>query len=107
MLTGIQRKSVCYVGGIGKATGDGQAIRPIALLPGKFTLSAERKLPGSKDGWQQVVELGHINRNDVRKVLSAWWGCGFTLYQTILMLQNTVIVSASIPIITQLSLWRK
>ncbi|NMB40787.1 MAG: glycosyltransferase family 4 protein [Firmicutes bacterium] len=114
-----KEKSVCYVGGIGGARGIQEMVEAIGmtdctlLLAGKFTLSAERETAASKDGWHQVVELGHINRNDVRKVLSRSMaglvlfhpGPNHTNAQPNKMFEY---MSASIPIITSnFPLWRK
>ena len=83
------------------------------LLAGKFTLLAERETAASKDGWHQVVELGHINRNDVRKVLSRSMAGLVVLHPIInyidaLPVKMFEYMSASIPIITSnFPLWRK
>ena len=71
-----KEKLVCYVGGIGKVRGIQEMVEAIGmteyslLLAGKFALTAKRDIATGKGGWSKVVELGHINRDEVKEVLS-------------------------------------
>lgn len=71
-----KEKLVCYIGGIGKARGIQEMVTAIGLTPysmllaGNFESSAEREIAVRKDGWHQVMELGHINRTEVKEVLA-------------------------------------
>ncbi|MGI5880015.1 MAG: glycosyltransferase family 4 protein [Syntrophomonadaceae bacterium] len=71
-----KEKLVCYVGGIGRVRGIQEMVQAIGmtsysmLLAGKFESSAEREITSQKDGWRQVMELGYINRKEVKEVLS-------------------------------------
>ncbi len=71
-----KEKLVCYVGGIGRVRGIQEMVQAIGLTPysmllaGYFESSAEREIALQKDGWRQVMELGHINRTEVKEVLS-------------------------------------
>lgn len=71
-----KEKIVCYVGGIGKVRGINEMVDAIdlteysMLLAGKFASSGERDVAVSKGGWSKVVELGHVNRAEVKAVLS-------------------------------------
>jgi len=73
---GSKEKLVCYVGAIGKTRGIYEMVEAIEmtkytmLLAGKFGSSAGRESAVNIDGWSRVVELGHINRDEVKKVLS-------------------------------------
>ena len=66
----------CYVGGIGKVRGIQEMVLAIGttpysmLLAGTFESLAEREIAVQKNGWHQVMELGHINRTEVKEVLS-------------------------------------
>lgn len=67
---------VCYVGGIGKIRGINEMVEAIGmtdyhlLLAGNFASSAERDIVINKTGWERVIELGHVNRTEVREVLA-------------------------------------
>jgi len=71
-----KEKMVCYVGGIGRVRGIQEMVQAIGmtsysmLLVGNFTLSAEREITVNNKGWRQVMELGHINRTEVKEVLA-------------------------------------
>ena len=71
-----KEKLVCYIGGIGRVRGIQEMVHAIGLTPytmllaGNFESSAEREIATQKDGWRQVMELGHINRTEVKEVLS-------------------------------------
>jgi glycosyltransferase involved in cell wall biosynthesis len=67
---------VCYVGGIGQIRGINEMVEAIGmtdyhlLLAGNFASSAERDIVIIKPGWERVIELGHVNRTEVREVLA-------------------------------------
>ena len=71
-----KEKLICYVGGIGKIRGIHEMVQAIGLtqysmlLAGNFVSSAEKDIAVNLKGWSQVVELGHINRTEVKEVLS-------------------------------------
>ena len=71
-----KEKPICYVGGIGKIRGIHEMVQAIGLtqysmlLAGNFVSSAEKDIAVNLKGWSQVVELGHINRTEVKEVLS-------------------------------------
>jgi glycosyltransferase involved in cell wall biosynthesis len=71
-----KEKLVCYVGGIGSVRGIHEMVEAIGmteysmLLAGEFGSSAERDNATTKDGWSKVIELGHVNREKVKEVLS-------------------------------------
>jgi len=71
-----KEKLICYVGGIGRVRGIQEMVQAIGmtsysmLLAGNFESSAEREIAVQRDGWRQVIELGHINRTEVKEVLS-------------------------------------
>jgi glycosyltransferase involved in cell wall biosynthesis len=71
-----KEKLVCYVGGIGRVRGIQEMVRAIGMTPysmllaGNFESSVEREIALQQDGWRQVIELGHINRTEVKEVLS-------------------------------------
>ncbi len=72
----FKEKLVCYVGGIGKTRGIDELVDAIGmteysmLLAGNFASSAERNHVINKPGWTKVVELGFLNRAEVKEVLS-------------------------------------
>ncbi len=71
-----KEKFVCYIGGIGKERGIREMVKAIEmidcslLLAGNFVSSAERDLLISQNGWNKVIELGHVDRDGVKGVLS-------------------------------------
>ena len=71
-----KEKSVCYIGGIGKVRGIHEMVDAIGmtkgsmLLAGNFESKAEREIVVKKNGWSRVKELGYINRDEVKAVLS-------------------------------------
>jgi hypothetical protein len=71
-----KEKLVCYVGGITKVRGIREMLQAIGmtrysmLLAGEFESSVERDIAVSRDGWDQVIELGHIDRTEVKEALS-------------------------------------
>jgi len=71
-----KEKSVCYVGGIGKVRGIHEMVDAIGmteysmLLAGSFESAAEREIAVKKNGWSRVNELGYLNRDEVKAVLS-------------------------------------
>lgn len=71
----LKETAVCYVGGIHKLRGIYEMIDAIdktdaeLLLAGTFDSMLERQQAVKKSGWYKIVELGHINREQVRDVL--------------------------------------
>ncbi|HBI72832.1 MAG TPA: glycosyl transferase [Lachnospiraceae bacterium] len=71
-----REKLVCYIGGISKNRGIQEMVQALEkshyfmLLAGNFESSDEREMLINKDGWRQVIELGYINRAEVKDVLS-------------------------------------
>lgn len=71
-----KEKLVCYVGGITKVRGIQEMVQAIGrteytlLLAGRFASGEEKELAKKTVGWDQVVELGHIGREEVKTVLS-------------------------------------
>lgn len=71
-----KEKLVCYVGGIAKERGIQEMVQAIGttpysmLLAGNFESLEERDIAVRRDGWSQVIELGNINRAEVKEVLS-------------------------------------
>ncbi|MEN6328398.1 MAG: glycosyltransferase family 4 protein [Syntrophomonas sp.] len=71
-----KEKMVCYVGGIGKIRGIQEMVEAIGmtkysmLLAGNFQSVVEKGIVAEKDGWSQVIELGHVDRTAVKEVLS-------------------------------------
>ncbi len=71
-----KEKSVCYIGGIGKVRGIHEMVDAIGmtkgsmLLAGNFESTVEREIVVKKNGWNRVKELGYINREEVKAVLS-------------------------------------
>ncbi|MEA4924852.1 MAG: glycosyltransferase family 4 protein [Syntrophomonadaceae bacterium] len=67
---------VCYVGGIETVRGINEMVEAISLtqyfllLAGKFESKHEMDTVVCKDGWKQVIEMGHVNRNGVKIILS-------------------------------------
>ena len=73
---GSKEKLVCYVGGISKIRGIQEMVQAIGitrysmLLAGKFESSVEREIAVNREGWSRVIELGHVNRAEVKEILS-------------------------------------
>lgn len=71
-----KHKAVCYIGGISKIRGVYEMIDAIGATPytlfmaGKFEYSNERDKAINQNGWENVVELGYLDREKVRNVLS-------------------------------------
>ncbi|MGI6555346.1 MAG: glycosyltransferase family 4 protein [Bacillota bacterium] len=71
-----KEKLVCYVGGIGQVRGIYEIVEAIGmtkyslLLAGTFSSKAEYDSASNKSGWAKVIELGYLNRDEVRGVLS-------------------------------------
>ena len=70
-----KEQAVCYVGGISSNRGIFNMIEAIEktnthlFLAGQFSHSAERAVAVNMPGWNKVVELGQLNRIEVRKLL--------------------------------------
>jgi glycosyltransferase involved in cell wall biosynthesis len=67
---------VCYVGGIEKVRGINEMVEAInltqyfLLLAGKFESKNEMSIVVGKNGWKKVIEMGHVNRDGVKEILS-------------------------------------
>ena len=70
-----KQKSVCYLGNISDERGIFEMLAALEntdvklLLAGKFTSKAQREQAMTMKGWQNVKELGEIDRNGVKKIL--------------------------------------
>lgn len=71
-----KEKTACYIGGISKVRGIHEMVDAIGmtegsmLLAGNFESTVEREIVVKKNGWNRVKELGYINRDEVKAVLS-------------------------------------
>lgn len=71
-----KKKVVCYVGGIGHIRGINEMVEAIGmtdyhlLLAGKFDSYAEREVVINMPGWEQVIEMGHVDRTGVKEILA-------------------------------------
>ncbi|NMC27034.1 MAG: glycosyltransferase family 4 protein [Syntrophomonadaceae bacterium] len=71
-----KERTICYVGGISQVRGINEMVEAIALtrypllLAGGFSTPLERDAVIQKKGWDQVIELGQVDRNGVKEVLS-------------------------------------
>jgi hypothetical protein len=114
-----KEKAVCYVGGIGKARGIFEMVNAVGLtdyrllLAGSFASAEEREACIKLDGWRKVSELGHINREEVRDVLSRSMAGLVVLhpiqnYLDALPVKMFEYMSAGIPVIaSNFALWRE
>ncbi len=72
------KSKVCYVGGIGPGRGLYEMIQAMALLKndlslhlgGNFGETVDKNKLKSLPGWNKIVELGFINRNDVKHLMT-------------------------------------
>lgn len=114
-----KEKLVCYVGGIGCIRGIQEMVQAIGLTPysmllaGNFEASAEREIAVQRDGWRQVMELGHINRAEVKEILARSMA-GLVVLHPILNYIDALPVkmfeymSAGIPVIaSHFPLWKE
>lgn len=68
-------KSVCYVGGITRVRGIFEMVEAISKTDGKLLLAGTFSSPQLRqevtemDGWEKVVELGYLNREQVKETL--------------------------------------
>ncbi|NLC39239.1 MAG: glycosyltransferase family 4 protein, partial [Clostridia bacterium] len=71
-----KEKAACYIGGITKVRGIREMIRAVGMtgyklfLAGRFSSTEEREKARQAEGWEQVVELGQLGRQEVREILS-------------------------------------
>ncbi len=72
-----RERAVCYVGGITRTRGALEMVRAIAKLPGVRLLLAGRiedavleAALATEPGWAQVDHLGHVSRDEVRRVMA-------------------------------------
>ncbi|MFZ2537863.1 MAG: glycosyltransferase family 4 protein [Oscillospiraceae bacterium] len=72
----IKEKQVCYIGGVSNIRGIHQMVEAIGttqyilLFAGSFESSVERDMAIKMEGWNKVIDLGYINRTEVKNVLS-------------------------------------
>ena len=71
-----KEKVICYIGGISEKRGIGEMVEAIGqidaklLLAGNFLNMSYRKQVMSMDGWVNVQELGHLDRQQVAQALA-------------------------------------
>jgi len=71
-----KEKAICYVGGIAKVRGIVETVRAIGHTPYRLLLAGSRAQNGFRSslveepGWQQVDELGYLDRKGVASVLN-------------------------------------
>lgn len=116
-----KREEVCYVGGIAKIRGIKQLVSAMNYvstgirlnLVGEFNESSLAHEVQADDGWKSVNELGFLNRQGIRKVLSQSRAGLVTLlplpnYLDALPIKMFEYMSAGIPVIaSNFDLWRK
>lgn len=112
-------KVVCYVGGITKIRGIFEMVQAIGmtdyklLLAGNFDYKEEKEHVKKTIGWKQVVELGHISREEVRAVLSSSMAGLVVLhpianYMDALPVKMFEYMAAGIPVIaSNFPLWKE
>lgn len=72
----VKEKLVCYIGGVTKVRGINEMVDAIGmtdyslLLAGSFVSSDERNVVVEKEGWSKIIELGYVNRTEVKEILA-------------------------------------
>ncbi len=81
-----QRKHVAYVGGISRIRGIMEVVDALPdagvrlKLAGKWFTEAEHQQAMARPGWSQVDEMGYVDRNGIRDVLTSSFVGMCTLY---------------------------
>ncbi|MCK4911323.1 MAG: glycosyltransferase family 4 protein [Thermodesulfovibrionales bacterium] len=116
---GLEERTVCYVGGIGESRGVFEMIEAAEradvklLLAGTFYSSAERQRAMAMPGWQNVEELGYLDRQGVARTLSRSVAGLVLLRPTMAYLEAYAIkmfeyMSVGLPvIISNIPIWRE
>jgi glycosyltransferase involved in cell wall biosynthesis len=111
--------AVCYVGGISVKRGIQEMVKAIdktdatLLLAGKFIPESQRNETMKLSGWQQVTEFGHVNRDEVQRILARGMAGLVTLhpiinYKDALPVKMFEYMAAGIPVIaSDFPLWRE
>ena len=114
-----KERAVCYVGGITKFRGIYEMIEAIGqtdaklLLAGQFSPADGRNRAVIMPGWDRVEELGQLNRNEVKEVLSRSMAGLVVLHPIINYIDSLPIkmfeyMSAGIPVISSdFPLWKE
>ena len=115
-----RREEVCYVGGIAKVRGIKQLVSAMRLvstgarlnLVGEFSESSLEQEVKADDGWKNVNEIGFLDREGVREVLSRSRAGLVTLlpipnYLDALPIKMFEYMSAGLPVIaSDFDMWR-
>lgn len=114
-----RERAVCYVGGITRTRGAFEMVRAVARVPGVRLLLAGRiedavleAALGAEPGWAQVDYVGHVGRDEVRRILARASAGLVTLlpmpsYLDALPIKMFEYMSAGLPVIaSDFPLWR-
>lgn len=114
-----KEEAVCYLGGISRIRGIYEMVEAIGktniklLLGGSFESKYERKRSAEIYGWQNIDELGQINREDVKNILSRAIAGLVVLHPVVnyidaLPIKMFEYMSAGIPVIaSDFPLWKE
>ncbi|MGA5690596.1 glycosyltransferase family 4 protein [Cytobacillus pseudoceanisediminis] len=116
----MKENAVCYIGAISKIRGIFEMVDSMSLVPGvhlflagKFASDTERELVKQKSGWNKVSELGYLDREEIRNVLSKSLAGLVVLHPTInykdaLPIKLFEYMAAGIPVIaSDFPLWKE
>ncbi|OHX49904.1 glycosyltransferase family 4 protein [Cytobacillus pseudoceanisediminis] len=116
----VKENAVCYIGAISEIRGIFEMVDSMSLVPdvhlflaGKFASDAERELVKQKSGWKKVSELGYLDREEIRNVLSKSLAGLVVLHPTInykdaLPIKLFEYMAAGIPVIaSDFPLWKE
>lgn len=113
-----KERTVCYIGGITRERGILQMVQAVEGLDGKLFLAGNfsseelRRECLQQKGWDNVVELGFVNRNEVRDILAKSMAGLVVLHPIVnyidaLPVKMFEYMSAGIPVIaSHFPLWR-